>query len=69
MTALLPKTMPLVAFFDHSDIRHERAKEKYARAPSNARHSTFCVPHRRNRPVSDPEIGENCLLTPPLSLW
>jgi len=38
-------------------------------APSHAQHSTFCVPHRRNRPASDPEAGENCPLTPPPSLW
>jgi hypothetical protein len=34
------------------------------RAPSHALHSTFCVPHRRNRPASDPKIGETCSLPP-----
>ncbi len=38
-------------------------------APSHTLDSTFCVPHPRIRPASDPEIGENCPLTPPPSLW
>jgi probable HAF family extracellular repeat protein len=38
-------------------------------APSRARHSTFCVPQRSSRPASGLQIGENCSLTPPPSLW